>query len=563
MSDPAPSIDEKRQVDLLTRTFFTRLFESDLMPPGLPQVRLVISVVAAITMILTLLPVMLRLHASRFAAFQYTIAMIALAFVALVIWEGIFPDHRDSRILSPLPIRARTFVVARLAALAAFFGLFAVGSTVLPSFAFTTVGNPVAHFVALVALDAFAFFSIVAVQCVLLNVFGRIVAQRLALVLQVLIVVVLIQVPVLPANHRGPGAAAEGPAWWLPSFWFVGLYEVLSGSGDATARPLASLAAVSAVGLPLLTVLLYAGTYRRLLRRAIEGDSPPANPRSSFESARALVRRIVVFAVPNPVARSVCLFTLKTMARSRRHKMLLAMYLGVAAALILSVVVPRALLRGFAGFATPDAALLSLPLVLMFMALVAVRSLIRIPVEIAASWIFRLREPVARGAAVGGVAWAMALGGVLPVTLLAGASAWLLWGPAVGTRHAAYIAALGLLLTHALLITFNRFPFVCPYVPGSSRIRMLWPLYLTFFSTYSYTMGRIEVRLLRNDAHMLVAIAIVLAIAGALVVARRLLLRHWIGFAFEVPDSNAMFEGFRLSEQLAAERARGRAAYRA
>jgi hypothetical protein len=553
---------EKHQIALLTRTFFTRLFESDLMPPGLPQVRLVISVVAAITMILTLLPVMLRLHASRFAAFQYTIAMIALAFVALVVWEGIFPDRRDSRILSPLPIAAPTFVVARLAALAGFFGLFAVGSTVLPSFAFTTVGNPLAHFVALVALDAFAFFSIVALQCILLNVVGRAAAQRLALVLQVLIVIVLLQVPVLPANHRQPGAVAAGPAWWLPSLWFVGLYEVLSGSGTAAARPLASVAALSAIGLPFLTVLLYAGTYRRLLRRAIEGDPPPATPGAAFELPRALVRRFVVFAVPNAVARAVCLFTIHTMARSRRHKMLLAMYLGVAAALILSVVVPRALLRGLEGFARPDAALLALPLVLMFMTLVAIRSLIRIPVEIQASWIFRLREPADHNAAVGGVAHAMTLSGVLPVTLLTGGVAGLLWGPALALRHAAYCAALGLLLTHALLITFNRFPFICPYVPGSSRIRMLWPLYLTFFSTYSYTMGRVEVRLLRNDANLYEALAIVLAIAGALVVVRRVLLRHWIGFAFEVPDSNAMFEGFHLSERLAAERARGRAAYR-
>jgi hypothetical protein len=551
---------DKQQIALLTRTFFTRLFESDLMPPGLPQVRLVISVVAAITMILTLLPVMLRLHASRFAAFQYTIAMIALAFVALVVWEGIFPDRRDSRILSPLPIRARTFVVARLGALAGFFGLFAVGSTVLPSFAFTTVGNPVAHFVALVALDAFAFFAIVALQCVLLNIVGRAAAQRLALVLQVLIVIVLLQVPVLPAHHRQAGALAPDPAWWLPSLWFVGLYEVLSGSGSAAARPLSSLAALSAVGLPVLTALLYAATYRRLLRRAIEGDSPAATIRSGFEWPGAVARRFVVLAVPSAVARAVCLFTLKTMFRSRRHKMLLAMYLGVAAALILSVVVPRALLRGLEGFAKPDAALLSLPLVLTFMTLAGIRSVIRIPVEINASWIFRLREPAQHSAAVAGVGHAMTLSGVLPITLLTGGTAWLLWGPAVAVRHAAYCAALGVMLTHAMLITFNRFPFVCPYVPGSSRMRMLWPLYLTFFSTYSYTMGRIEVRLLRNDANMLTAIGIVLAVAGAFVVGRRLLLRHWIGFAFEVPDSNAMFEGFHLSEQLAAERARGRVA---
>jgi hypothetical protein len=44
-----------RQVRLLARTFFVRLFESDLMPPGLPQVQLVIwSVVLVATPALTL-----------------------------------------------------------------------------------------------------------------------------------------------------------------------------------------------------------------------------------------------------------------------------------------------------------------------------------------------------------------------------------------------------------------------------------------------------------------------------------------------------------------------------
>ena len=549
---------ERVQIVRLTKTFFTRLFESDLMPEGLPQVRLVISAVAAIAIPLTMLPVMIRLNASRFVTFQYTVSMVALAFIALVIWEGIFPDRRDGRILSPLPIRTRTFVVARLGALAGLFGVFAVGSAALPSFAFTTVGNPVAHFIALIALDSFAFFSIVALQCILLNVVGRTAAQRLALVLQILIVIAVLQAPVMPADPRRAGDLAAIATWWLPSLWFVGLFEVLSGSGGAVSRAFASVAAATAIGLPLLTVLLYAATYRRLLRRAIEGEAPAATPHSAFTLPRAAARRLVVIAVPNAVARAVCLFTLHTIARSRRHKMLLAMYLGVAAALILSVVVPRALLRGLSGFATPDAALLSTPLVLMFITLVGIRSLIRIPVEISANWIFRLREPAQRGAAVGGVASAMTIGGVLPVTLLAGASAWLLWGPGVALRHAVFCASLGLLLAHALLITFNRFPFTCPYEPGASKLRMLWPLYLTAFSMYSFTMGRTEVRLLKDDRHMLAAVAIILAAAGAFALARRVVLRKRIGFGLDERDPDALFEGFHLSEALAAERAHTR-----
>jgi hypothetical protein len=152
----------------------------------------------------------------------------------------------------------------------------------------------------------------------------------------------------------------------------------------------------------------------------------------------------------------------------------------------------------------------------------------------------------------------MTIGGVLPVTLLAGVSAWLLWGPGVALRHAVFCASLGLLLAHALLITFNRLPFTCPYEPGASKLRMLWPLYLTAFSMYSFTMGRTEVRLLKDDRHMLAAVAIILAAAGAFALARRVVLRKRIGFGLDERDPDALFEGFHLSEALAAERAHTR-----
>jgi hypothetical protein len=240
--------------------------------------------------------------------------------------------------------------------------------------------------------------------------------------------------------------------------------------------------------------------------------------------------------------------------------MLLAMYVGVAVALVLSVEVPRAVTKGLAGFATPDAALLSAPLVVMFLALVGFRALVRIPVEIKANWIFRLRESPQRSAAVGGVAAAMTLGVVIPVTVLTFSYASMLWGGAVALRHAAFCAALGVLLTQALLISFNKFPFTCIYYPGSSRMRVLWPIYLTVFSTYSFTMGRLQVDLLRSDRHFMVALVLILGAAFACALGRRALLHESDGFRFEERDPDALFEGFRLSETLAAERAQHRPA---
>ena len=549
----------RQQRRILTRTFFTRLFESELMPPGLPQVRLVTSVIAGIAVPLTVIPVLIRLHPSRLVTFQYTISMIALAFIALVVWEGIFPDRRDARILSVLPIRNSTFVIARLGALGALFGLFAIGSAVLPSLAFMPLGNPLAHFIGLVALDAFAFFAIVALQCILLNVVGRVAAQRLAIVLQLVIVIVVAQLPILPTSPRSEANFAGAAAWWLPSMWFAGLFEVLSGRPTAPTLALAGVATASAVGVPLLTALLYTATYRRVLRRALEGEPPGTSPGSIFTLARATAKRVLVVSVPNAVSRAVCMFTLQTIARSRQHKMLLAVYVGIAVALVLSAIVPRALQKGLAGFSRPDAAMLSTPLVMTFLTLVGVRSLIRIPVEIKSNWVFRLREPAQRAAAVSGIAAAMIIAGVVPVALLAFGSAWLLWGPGVAVRHAAFCTALGVMLTHALLIRFNKFPFTCTYFPGSSRMRVLWPFYLSAFTTYSIAMARVEERLLPQNGRFIAAILIISALGAAMALRRRFTLRKSTGFRFEERDPDTI-EGLNLSEMIAAERAQHRPA---
>jgi hypothetical protein len=187
----------------LARLFFARLFESDLMPPGLPQVQIIIwglAIFAGPSYLLswryavrygtldraalaeTLLPDRLLL---------VTISVMCLGLVALIVWEGVFPDRRDARILGPLPLAPHTHVIARVAALAGVAALFVVGVN-LPTavvYGLALWGNHAAadpvravagHFVSTASAGAFMFFSIVACQGVLLNAFGRRTAARLA-----------------------------------------------------------------------------------------------------------------------------------------------------------------------------------------------------------------------------------------------------------------------------------------------------------------------------------------------------------------------------------------------
>ena len=120
-----------------------------------------------------------------------------------------FPDRRDGRILGVLPIRQRTFVVARLAALLGLFALLVRHDRLLLALSFglvnATFGGPggfiganaFAHFAAAAGLEATVFFGIIALQCALLNTFGAVTAQRLAVVPQIVLVVGLLQMPLL------------------------------------------------------------------------------------------------------------------------------------------------------------------------------------------------------------------------------------------------------------------------------------------------------------------------------------------------------------------------------
>ncbi len=551
---------DRQQCRLLSRTFFARAFESDVMPAGLPQVRLVTSAIAAIAVPLTVLPVSMRISGGLQVFFQYTLAMIAFAFIALLLWEGIFPDRRDARILSALPIRTRTFVLARLGALAALFSIFAAGGASLPVVAFTPVGNPLAHLAGFMGVASFAFFSIVAVQCVVLNVAGRAAAQRLAILLQIVLVITVLQtLTVVPPEFLFTGDARTPPTGasrWLPSIWFIGLHEVIDGRGNEVSRALASDALAAAGWTPLLTVLLYAATYRRLIRLAIEGEAPASRTRSAPALVGAALKRALAFSIRSSITRAVCFFVLQTIARSRRHKMMLAMHMGVAIAMVLSVVLPRAVQRGADGFAIPDAALLALPLVIIFFALVAVRALIAVPVEIKANWVLRLREPAERSAAVSGIVAAMVAAGVVPVCAFAFLIASSLWGVAIAVEHTLFVAALGALLAQALVVRLQNFPFACTYLPGASRMRVLWPFYLMLFSAYTWTMGGYQARAFQDGDSLIEESLLIAAAATGLFAVRVLRLRSGTGLRFEPEDPEALFEGFRLSESLAAQQAR-------
>ena len=262
--------------------------------------------------------------------------------------------------------------------------------------------------------------------------------------------------------------------------------------------------------------MLYIVSYHRLVYRALETQEVPlaAAPGVLGRAAAKLARPL---AAARPIAYGVFAFAVASFARSRQHRLLYGIYIGVGCAIALAGLL-RVAAQGWTAAASPSGPLLSVSLVLTFLAAVGARVLFAIPMEPAANWVFRLTERTTVRSHVAGARLALLLISAGPPIALFLPVSIALWGTGIAGAHALYVLALAWLLVEALMWRFGRVPFTCPYVPGKANVRLLWPLYLTLFTTYAYTMAELEVWLLRRPGMFAASIAILAA--SALVVAR-------------------------------------------
>jgi hypothetical protein len=567
------------QIRLLSRAFFSRLFESDLMPDGLPQVQLVIwGMLLAATPTFAYATLMPKKYAkAQFSVplapefdadrlILITLSMVAIGVVGLVIWDGVFPDRRDVRILGVLPIPTRSFVIARLASLGRVFVLFATPQCTLQSIIFgmtvTGFGAPIsrihgitAHFLTVALACTFVFCALVAAQCLLLLAFGRRAAQAASVTFQVLFAVGLVQLlfflPDLGRALRLGGASHEGLARLsaVPPTWFFSFYELLAGTAYGGTEVLARLAVQVTVGAAVAAVGLYAFSYTRLSQRALEGVIPRT---SASLVARTARNRRLSRTVNRPLAAAVRGFMVRTLVRSRTHRMMFAVYGGFALALILSSGISVAFRNGGEGLWRPGLAMMSMPLIAQFLLLIALRAIVAIPSEPKARWVFRVCEPTDRAAAVAGTRDAMLLLVVLPTTMFSLLQGLVFWTLAVAVSHAAFTWVLGRLMTELLVPRTGKLPFACTYFPGNSHIFALWPLYILAFFIYTVVFAAID-QALSSRPGKLVWFCVAATFAAQLLVwYRKRVLTAMAGMRFEEEDPQAIFQGFQLSEALAA-----------
>jgi hypothetical protein len=450
-------------------------------------------------------PDALRLLARTDKTLFIVLGMMAAAMISALVWNSLMLERRDGLILGALPVRGRTVVLAKLAALALYmFGIAAAMhavSSVLygiaesdhaPTWRMVLIG-PFAHFAATVLSCAFVFLCVTAVQGLALALTGPAGFRRVSSVLQVLLIAAII-VGFTQVGRVVQGVAAFNqprlplpPAPWLllaPPVWFLGLEEWLLGGAGPVFSRLAATALFAFAAVAVTTIVTYALAYRRVMVRVVETPEDSAGAWRVSRLADWITRRLSRM----PVRRAAMQFFFSSIGRVERLRFVVAVTIGILCAWLIPTVVTIA--TSTQGPPAPRTTF-ALSYAALVLVLAGLRIAVSMPADLRAAWIMPMID--APGAALRSGVWrALYVASVVPVVAgFAALHAWL-WDWRVAALHAGVMAAIGALLVELSLWHFDDLPNHRPWRPEHVNLRFWWPAYLYGFLALTRTIPGLE-----------------------------------------------------------------------
>ncbi len=501
---------------LLLRTFTRRFLEHELLAPGGDITEGITNVVAILSFIGLFLSYMLiQKHslalgtiplAERAAAAwsdqQLLVSLtilIAGVFVVLC-WDTLFPDATDCLVLASLPVRRRTIFAAKVTAVLRVFGFLVLAANAFPLIVFPVLmswGSDfwrwfIAQAVATAAASLFVFAAAAAIQGVLINLLPYRWFRRLSAVLQVTVLfgLILMLIATPPVYHPN---ALQRPDYQAamrvyPGFWFLGLYQAMLGTPVPEAWWLARVALAALAAAIGIAALAYGLGYARFMRKIAEG--------SGLVTARR--RRAWLWPLAGRVLlrdlrqRAVFTFIWRTMTRSRTHRLILAGYGAVAFGYVLLPALWVLHWRGGGALLEPNTHVAGAPLVFSFFALLAMRIVFSIPVDLKANWVFRMTEHESPAAEFAAVRKMLVLAGVVAPLAAPLALAAAIWSPDLAGRHIVLTVLMALIMLEVVSLGQEKIPFTCSYLPAKKMLRVTFIVYALGFAVAAYWITRLE-----------------------------------------------------------------------
>ena len=257
---------ERRQLFILTRHFFHRLFRNDIVDFEDQMIERLIGILA-------LLGVFCGLLSYAFLNKYFwipdegtswvekcafiTFCMLVMGLIAALEWDILFPDTRDYKNLTILPLKTRILFSAKFASLCLFVGLFALSMISVSTLIFASLlphwrsSSPLfilnfilVHLLCVFLALFFAFFFNIFLIGILMALLGQRLFSRFSsyiksflLIAYVFLIVLYMRVLLFGIRSlasdeiiRGNLPIIRNFMNYFPPMWFTDLYETLLGS---------------------------------------------------------------------------------------------------------------------------------------------------------------------------------------------------------------------------------------------------------------------------------------------------------------------------------------------
>src|SRR5262249_14155073 len=301
-----------------------------------------------------------------------------------------------------------------------------------------------ASFAAMAGGCAFVFFTLLALQGMLLHLLPARAFERVGRAAQSIVFIGTIgAVPlVLQQPH----------AWWWPPVWFLNYWQ---GNRRAALLAMAVPAAIA--------VAAYLFSYRRYQRLLVENRTLAGT--GSDTARRRILPRLLDRWIRDPRELAAFTFISKTLARSGTHCLILMAYAGMGLGWITkgALDTPRPSLKdqGVYGLLAVVA-----PLALSMLVTLGLRYLFSLPLALRANWIFQTNDRPGRVAWMAAVERFVVWCGIAPIFVASLPAAVAVFGPwrAAAATTLGFLAAL--LWFERLFRNWRKLPFTCSYLPG-------------------------------------------------------------------------------------------------
>ena len=168
---------------------------------------------------------------------------------------------------------------------------------------------------------------------------------------------------------------------------------------------------------------------------------------------------------------AIIYFTLRSLIRSRQHRVAYAFYLAIVCAIAFSVA--RGTLASDAPNPLTSGFLMSTFMMMLF-AVVGLSRVFALPISLTANWVLRIAQLCPTEKYFAATRQALLWIAVLPWCIVSAVLS-LSFRPAHQVvAHLAMLAVLGSILADLSLIGFSKVPFTCSYLPGKSNIQYVF-----------------------------------------------------------------------------------------